>query len=73
MIVEKNKFKTHENDDQTVRKVVIALDSEKVCKTVKSHNLLTVCQQNCKRSFRKHIQQEFKTGKTSFYKKIYCL
>ena len=68
MIVEKNKFKTHENDDQTVRKVVIALDSEKVCKTVKSHNLLTVCQENYERSFGKHIPQEFKIGKKTLYK-----
>ena len=63
MIVEKNKFETHGKNEQTVKNVLNAISCEKVCKTVKSHNLLTVCQQNCKRSFGKHIPQEFKIGK----------
>ena len=67
MIFEKNKLKTHEKNDQTVRKDVNAIGCEKACKTLISHNLLTVCQENYERSFGKHISQEFKIGKEKLY------
>ena len=60
MVVEKNKF---EKNEQPVKKVLNAIGCEKACKTVKSHNLLTICQENYERSFGKHISQEFKIGK----------
>ena len=66
MNVEKNKLKTHEKNDQTVRKVVNAMSCEKACKTVKSHKLLTTCQENYEISFGKHTPQEFKTGKNTY-------
>ena len=68
MNVEKNKLKTHEKNDQTVRKVVNAIGCEKACKTLISHNLLTVCQENYERSFGKQIPQEFKIGNTTLFK-----
>ena len=67
MIVEKNKFKTHGKNEQTVKKVLSAISCEKVCKTLISHNLLTVCQENYERSFGKQIPQEFKIGKEKLY------
>ena len=63
MIVDKNKFETYEKNKQSDKKVLNAMSYEKFCKTVKSHNLLTVCQENYERSFGKHISQEFKIGK----------
>ena len=67
MSLEKNNLKTHKKNDRTVRKVVNAIGCEKVCKTVLSHNLLTICQENYERSFGKQILQEFKIGKEKLY------
>ena len=59
-----NKLKTHKKNEKTVTEVTNATGCEKVCKTVNSVNLLTICQENYKRSFGKNIPQKFQTGKT---------
>ena len=61
-MIEENKLKPYEKHEIIVKKVSNAIGYEKVCKTVDSHNLLTICQENYNGSFGKNISKQFQTG-----------